>query len=82
MSELKTDNIKKSVWLAQNKACEILGIKLRTLKEYCYRSKFIYKIKKVKAKCPCCGYSVWTSFNKIRYQVCCDDLLRRKTETV
>ena len=50
MSELKTDNIKKSVWLAQNKACEILGIKLRTLKEYCYRSKFIYKIKKVKNK--------------------------------
>jgi len=50
MSESIIENIKKSVWLAQDDACDILGIKLRTLKEYCYRSKFIYKIKKIKNK--------------------------------
>ena len=50
MSELKTDNIKKSVWLAQDDACQLLNVKLKTLKEYCYRNKFTYKIKRIKNK--------------------------------
>ena len=44
------EKTKKSVWLAQDDACQLLNVKLKTLKEYCYRNYFTYKVKRLKNK--------------------------------
>ena len=50
MSEQTADNLYTSVWITEVDACNLLNVKLKTLKDYCYRKKFTYKIKKRKNK--------------------------------
>ena len=50
MNESIIENSNKSIWLDEDDACNLLKVKLKTLKEYCYRNKFTYKIKRLKNK--------------------------------
>ena len=39
----------RDIWLSEEEACSLLGIKSETLRKNCKQDKYIYKIKKLKS---------------------------------